>query len=87
MADQKISAMTAATTPLTGAELVPLVQGGANVQTPVSSILGSGGTPNLIQNYGGVAPVVAGAATGQFATDDSSGKLWQWNGSAWKNLF
>lgn len=36
MADQKISAMPAAVTPLTGAELVPLVQGGANVSSTVS---------------------------------------------------
>ena len=36
MADQKISAMPAATTPLTGAELVPLVQGGANVSSTVA---------------------------------------------------
>ena len=37
MADTKISAMAAATTPLTGAELVPLVQSGVNVQTPIST--------------------------------------------------
>lgn len=36
MADQKISAMPSATTPLTGAELVPLVQGGANVRSTVA---------------------------------------------------
>lgn len=36
MADQKISAMPAATTPLTGAELVPLVQGGVNVKSTVA---------------------------------------------------
>ena len=36
MADQKISAMPIATTPLTGAELVPLVQGGANVRSTVA---------------------------------------------------
>ena len=36
MADQKISAMPAATVPLTGAELVPLVQGGANVKSTVA---------------------------------------------------
>jgi len=36
MADQKISAMPAAAVPLTGAELVPLVQGGANVRSTVS---------------------------------------------------
>lgn len=38
MADTKISAMTAATTPLTGAELVPLVQGGVNVQSTVTGL-------------------------------------------------
>ena len=36
MADQKISAMPTAVVPLTGAELMPLVQGGANVQSSVS---------------------------------------------------
>ena len=36
MADQKISAMPAAVTPLTGAELVPLVQDGANVRSTVA---------------------------------------------------
>ena len=36
MADQKISAMPAATVPLTGTELVPLVQGGTNVKSTVS---------------------------------------------------
>lgn len=37
MADQKISAMPSAAT-LTGSELVPLVQSGANVQTTLSSL-------------------------------------------------
>lgn len=37
MADTKISAMTPATTPLTGAELVPLVQGGVNVKATVAN--------------------------------------------------
>lgn len=38
MADTKISQLPAATTPLSGAEVVPLVQSGATVQTPVNSI-------------------------------------------------
>ena len=38
MADTKISAMTAASLPLTGAELVPIVQGGDNKKTTVSDI-------------------------------------------------
>ncbi len=37
MADQKISAMPSATVPLTGAELMPLVQGGANVKSTISA--------------------------------------------------
>lgn len=38
MADQKISAMSNAATPLTGAELVPLVQSGGNVKATLSTI-------------------------------------------------
>lgn len=38
MADTKISAMPNATTPLTGAELVPLVQSGVNVKSTISGI-------------------------------------------------
>ena len=37
MADQKISAMPSAATPLTGAELVPLVQDGGNVQSTIAN--------------------------------------------------
>lgn len=37
MADQKISAMPSATTPLTGAELIPLIQSGANVQSTIAN--------------------------------------------------
>lgn len=50
MADQKISAMPAATTPLTGAELVPLVQGGANVKSTIAAF-GQYAT-NTLANYG-----------------------------------
>lgn len=38
MADQKISAMPSATEPLTGDELIPMVQDGANVQAALSVI-------------------------------------------------
>lgn len=43
MADQKISAMPSATT-LTGAELVPMVQSGANVKATLDQIKASGRT-------------------------------------------
>ena len=39
MANSKISALSTATTPLTGAELVPVVQGGVNKQTTTSDVL------------------------------------------------
>lgn len=39
MADVKISQLPAATTPLTGAELVPVVQSGVNKQTTTSDVL------------------------------------------------
>jgi hypothetical protein len=42
MADKKISALSSATTPLAGTEVVPIVQSGATVKTPVSSFMGYG---------------------------------------------
>lgn len=42
MADKKISALTSATTPLAGTEVVPIVQSGATVKTPVSAFMGYG---------------------------------------------
>ena len=50
MADQKISAMPPATTPLTGTELVPLIQDGSNVQSTLAA-LGQYAT-NTLANYG-----------------------------------
>ena len=38
MADKKISALTAATTPLVGTEVLPIVQGGATVKVAVSNL-------------------------------------------------
>jgi hypothetical protein len=58
MADKKISALTAATTPLAGTEVLPIVQSGSTVKVPVSSLtagrtvamasatIGSGGSAN-----------------------------------------
>jgi len=60
MADQKISAMPAATT-LSGAELVPLVQSGANVQTTISDL--SAFTQTTYGGYGEI--FVAGGTTSQ----------------------
>lgn len=60
MADTKISQMTAAA-PLTGAELVPLVQSGANVQAAVSSL-----QTYLGSKYGSYGNLyITGGVTGQ----------------------
>jgi hypothetical protein len=43
MADTKISALSSATTPLAGTEVVPIVQSGATVKVSVTDLRGSGG--------------------------------------------
>lgn len=60
MADQKISAMPSAST-LTGAELVPLVQGGVNVQATVTDMANFTTATNL--GYGEI--YVASGSTSQ----------------------
>lgn len=57
MADIKISALPTATTPLTGAELVPIVQGGVTKQTTTSDVL--------------AVPVTSLTASSAVATDAS----------------
>ena len=50
MADQKISAMPSAVVPLTGAELIPLVQGGVNVSSTLA--LFGDYAVSAVSNYG-----------------------------------
>lgn len=78
MADTKISAMAAATTPLTGAELVPLVQGGVNVRSTVAGITQYNRTN--FSNYGGFSSdvdqtgsITAGTAMTFTSTDVADG--------------
>jgi hypothetical protein len=74
MADKKISALTAASTPLAGTEVLPIVQSGATVKVAVSNLtagraigatsiqLGSG-TPLAVYEEGTWTPSVGGNAT------------------------
>jgi hypothetical protein len=48
MADKKISALTASTTPLAGTEVLPIVQGGATVKVSVANLT-AGRTTNAFQ--------------------------------------
>ena len=82
MADKKISQLTSATTPLVGTEVMPIVQSGATVKTPVSNVItaSAGYTPD---GTGAVARSVASklqesvsvkdfGAVGDGVTDDTA---------------
>jgi hypothetical protein len=45
MSNSKISALTSATTPLAGTEVLPIVQSGATVNATVANITGAGTYP------------------------------------------
>ena len=45
MTNKKISALTSATTPLAGTEVLPIVQSGATVKATVANIVGAGTSP------------------------------------------
>jgi len=57
MADKKISALTAATTPLAGTEVLPIVQSGATVKATVANIVGAGTSPGSFTTIAGTGPV------------------------------
>jgi hypothetical protein len=59
MADKKISQLTAATTPLGGTEVLPIVQSGATVKATVANIVGAGTSPGSF--------TTATASAGMFA--------------------
>jgi hypothetical protein len=64
MADKKISALTASTTPLAGTEVLPIVQGGATVKVSVANLTAGRATSasSLTATTGGV--IVTGGPTG-----------------------
>lgn len=72
MADKKISALNNATTPLTGAELVPLVQGGTTLKATVAQILSpaAGAGINFAANGG---DTLTQYDEGTWAPDEGSG--------------
>ena len=56
MADKKISALTAATTPLAGSEVLPIVQGGSTVKVSIANVTAGRdvGAKNVIATGQGV---------------------------------
>jgi len=69
MSDKKISSLTPATTPLSGAELIPIVQGGTTVSVSVSNLTAgravssSSQSSDLFQTSGGSVGSIANGAT------------------------
>lgn len=57
MADKKISALTGASTPLAGTEVLPIVQSGATVKATVANIVGAGTSPGSFTTIAGTGPV------------------------------
>lgn len=76
MANTKITAMTAATTPLTGAEIVPLVQGGANVKATLFQALAA--------TYGEIL-VASGAASQTLTNANTFYKVTAWTNDGLSN--
>ena len=75
MADQKISQLTGATTPLAGTEVLPIVQGGATVKVAVSNLTAGRATTMLSADVlatNGQAHLVGGSTAGGV-------KLQAWN--------
>jgi hypothetical protein len=65
MANTKISALTAATTPLAGTEVLPIVQSGATVKASISNVQTStysGGTANGVAYLNGSKVLTTGTA-------------------------
>jgi hypothetical protein len=87
MADKKISALTAASTPLAGTEVLPIVQSGATVKVsvdnltagktvPANAVIVGGGT---LSSWGSNSPVEVGT-NGTALSEQSSGSgLLTWN--------
>jgi hypothetical protein len=72
MADSKISALTAATTPLVGTEVLPIVQSGSTVKVSVNNL-----TAGKAVSVGSLAATTTGSFLGQlsFAPGSTNGML------------
>lgn len=85
MADKKISALTGATTPLAGTEVLPIVQSGATVKVPVSDLTAGRAVQVGTLNVGASAAPFATGATIKPASDGYQITLLQSNadGAGW----
>jgi len=84
MADKKISALTAATTPLAGTEVLPIVQGGSTVKVSVADLTaGRAVSASTLATTGNVA---LGGATFSAWTVYDPGTVEKTNGAFWASF-
>jgi hypothetical protein len=77
MADKKISALTSASTPLAGTEVLPIVQAGVTVKVPVSSLTAGRAVSGLsFTTSSGTLSTTSGAATTIFAVPNGTNKTY-----------
>jgi hypothetical protein len=72
MADKKISALTAATTPLAGTEVLPIVQGGVTVKATVANIVGAGTSPGSFTTVNATGNVSTAGTGSKFITAETT---------------
>lgn len=74
MADKKISALTAATTPLAGTEVLPIVQGGSTVKVSIGNVTAGRAVSALSGSFGTGTPAysIGGTQVGITNTSDSA---------------
>ena len=75
MADKKISALTGASTPLAGTEVLPIVQGGATVKVAVSDLTAGRAVSatSLAMSTGSLVPSTAGQGVNFTANTPAAG--------------
>lgn len=72
MADKKISALTAATTPLAGTEVLPIVQGGSTVKVSISDVTAGRAMSSLSGSFGTGTPAYSIGGTQVGITNTSA---------------
>jgi hypothetical protein len=72
MADKKISALTAATAPLAGTEVLPIVQSGATVKATVANIVGAGTSPGSFTTVNATGNISTAGTGSKFVIAEST---------------
>jgi hypothetical protein len=76
MADKKISALTAASTPLAGSEVLPIVQGGSTVKVSVANLTSGRATSALSQSVASFTPD-SGAFIHTASSANAASRYWR----------